>query len=251
MRAVLRAAPLGVLLLAVAGPVRADDEAARKVIDKAIKAHGGAKNLAKFNAVTFTMKGKFYGMSDDGMDFSGEWSLQRPDKIKLEISVDASGMTVKFVQVVNGNKGWTQVMGTTQELDKDAMAEAKENFYAERVKTLAPLTGKGFKLEPLGEAKVGKREAVGVKVSHKGHRDVNLYFDKKTSLLLKAERRAKDPMAGTEFTQADLYDDYKEVEGIQHARKLTILRDDKKFVTGVLSDYKPLEKLDNDVFAKP
>src|SRR5262249_42655075 len=152
---------------------------------------------------------------------------------------------------VNGNKGWTQVMGTTQELDKDAMAEAKENFYAERVKNLAPLTGKGFKLEPLGEAKVGKREAVGVKVSHKGHRDVNLYFDKKTGLLLKAERRAKDPMAGTEFTQADLYDDYKEVEGIQHARKLTILRDDKKFVTGVLSDYKPLEKLDNDVFAKP
>jgi hypothetical protein len=239
------------LLLAVAGPVRADDEAARKVIDKAIKAHGGAKKLAKFKAVTFKMKGKFYVMSEDGTDYTGEWSIQSPDKIKVEISGEAGGATFKFVQVVNGNKGWIQLMDTTQEMDKDALAEAKETFYADRVRNLEALRGKGFKLEPLGEAKVGGREAVGVKVSHKGHRDVNLFFDKKTNLLLKAERRAKDPMAGTEFTQADLYDDYKEVEGIQHARKLTILRDDKKFLTGVLSDLKPLEKLDNDVFAKP
>ena len=99
--------------------------------------------------------------------------------------------------------------------------------------------------------KVGDRPAVGVKVAHKGHRDVNLFFDAKTGLLLKTERPAKDTMTGKEFTQTTLHDDYKEVEGIKHARKVTILRDGKKYVEGMSSDYKPQEKLDASTFAKP
>jgi len=255
MRATLGVACAACLLLFCTVPGRANGEdEARKVIDRAIKAHGGAAKIEKFPAATFKSKGKLYAMNPDGMDYTGEFAVQAPDKFRVDISVDISGMAFKVVNVVNGDKAWAQVMGMTQELDKEAVAEAKESIYAGRVTSLAGLTGKGFKFEPLGEVKVGDRTAVGVRVAHKGHRDINLFFDKKTSLLLKSERRAKDPSpmgGGGEFTQEEIFDDYKEVEGVQQARKLTILRDGKKFLVGETSDFKPQEKLDDSTFAKP
>jgi hypothetical protein len=252
LRKALYVVPLALLLAVGAGRGRADEQPdLRKVIDKAIKAHGGADKLAKFKAATLKLKGKYYGMSEDGVDFTGDAASQSPDKTRMEITIDVMGMEFKFLRVVNGDKGWTHMMGQTTAMDKEALAEAKEELYAAGVKRLAVLRDKGFKLEPLGEVKVGDRAAVGVKVAHKGHRDINLFFDKKTGLLVKSERPAKDPMAGTEFTQTELYDDYKEVDGIKHAGKLTILRDGKKFVDGQSSDFKPQEKLDDSLFAKP
>jgi len=240
------------LLFVCAGQSRADGEAdARKVIDRAIKAHGGADKINNFKAATFKLKGKFYGMSDDGTDYTGEFALQGRDKMRFEINAEAGGMTFKFVQVINGDKGWVQAMGNTQEMDKDALAEAKEGMYAGRVTALAGLADKGFKFAPLGEVKVGDRPAIGVRVSHKGHRDINLFFDKKTNKLLKRERRAKDEMSGQEFTEVELYDGYKEIGGVQHPLKLTVLRDDKKYVVGGSSDYTLQDKLDDSTFAKP
>jgi hypothetical protein len=250
MRRILCVTPL--LLFAAVGPGRADDQAeVRKVIDRAIKAQGGADKLAKFKAVTLKMKGKFYGMSADGVDYTGEFASQEPDKSRMEITVDVMGTEFKFVRVLNGNKGWTQMMGQTTALDKDAVTEAKEEIYAGRVNRLVGLLGKDFKLEPVGEVKVGDRPAIGVKVSHKGHRDINLFFDKKTNLLLKAERPAKDPMSGQEFTQTTLYAGYKETDGIKTAHKVTVLRDGKKYVTGEATEIKAQEKLDDSTFAKP
>ena len=124
--------------------------------------------------------------------------------------------------------------------DLDAKAGAK----------LVDLKDKGFTLAALGDVKVGKRDAVGLRVSHKGHRDINLFFDKKTHLLLKSERRAKDEMGG-EYTAEEFLDDYKEVAGIQHAHKLRILRDGKKFVEGETLEFTPQEKLADSVFDKP
>src|SRR5215468_2351351 len=247
MRGNLCATLAASLLFAGAGLVRADEADARKVIDKAIKAHGGAEKRAKLKASTFKMKGKYYGMSADGLDYTAEQSIQAPDKEHLEVTGEVMGQTFKYVRIINGNKGWTRTMDTTKEMDKEELAEAKEELYAGRVTNLVDLKDKGFTLEPLGEVKVGKRDAVGVRVSHKGHRDVNLFFDKKTHLLLKSERRAK-VMDGGEVTAEEFYDDYKEVGGIQHAHKISILHDGKKFVEGELTDFTPKEKFDDSVF---
>jgi hypothetical protein len=240
------------LLFAGAGRVWADAEAdARKVIDQAIKAHGGTENLAKQKAVTFKLKGKYYGMSDEGVDYKGEWSIQTPDKRRMEIDVEVMGQTFKIVRIVNGNKGWVRMMDTTQEMDKEMLAESKEEMHAGRVTNLAGLKDKGFTFALLGEVKVDKRDAVGIRVSHKGHRDLNLFFDRKTHLLLKSERRVKDTMGGGEFTAEEFFDDYKEVSGIQHAHKIRILRDGKKFVEGETTEFTLKDKIDDSVFDKP
>jgi len=241
------------LTLTMAGTARADKQAdAKAVIDRAIKATGGAAKLAQFKAETFKGKGKFYGMGE-GVDYTGEWAVQHPDKMRVQIDGEAGGMKFTFVRVVNGGKVWAKFGDMTQEVDdKDQIAEAKEAGYVGWVTTLVPLTGKGFQLAPLGEVKVDDKPAVGVRVSHKGHRDINLFFDKDKGLLVKSETTVKDPMAGgKEVTQEALYSDYKEVSGVKRPMKLVVNRDGKKYVTSELTEIELKEKLDASVFDKP
>jgi outer membrane lipoprotein-sorting protein len=240
-----------VVLLGVFGTARADDQAdLRKLIDKGIQAAGGEANLAKFSAMTFKGKGKFYGMGE-GIDYTGEWTVQQPDKLRFQFN---SGGNFTLVRVVNGDKIWMKIADQEASLvdDKDEIAEAKEAAYAGWVATLLPLKGKEFTLASLGEVKVDGKPAVGVRVSHKGHRDVNLFFDKDKGWLVKTETVVKDLMGGGgEVTQETLYSDYKEVNGAQRSMKLVINRNGKQFVEAELSEIQPKEKIDDSVFGKP
>jgi outer membrane lipoprotein-sorting protein len=241
------------LALAAATAARADDKTeTRAVIDKAIQARGGEEKLAKVKAVTFKGKGKFYGMGE-GIDYTGEWTIQPPDKLRFQIDSEANGMKFTFLWVFDGKKGWMKVGDNTMELSEEDIAEAKEDLYAGRVEMLLPLVkDKGFELSPLGEVKVEDQVAVGVRVAHKGHRDINLYFDKKTGLLLKSERTVKDQMmGGKERMQETLHSDYKDVGGVQHAMKAVIKRDGEKYVESEVSDFQTRDQIDDSAFAKP
>jgi hypothetical protein len=127
--------------------VRADDEAdAKALLDKAIKARGGADTLSKFKASTVKMKGKYYGMGD-GIDFTLERSSQFPDRSRVEISGEANGQKFSFTQILQGDKGWNASEGASQELSKDSRRWAnpksairKQSASKSRAKTTATST---------------------------------------------------------------------------------------------------------------
>jgi outer membrane lipoprotein-sorting protein len=253
MQRMFGVAVVAAVVLAGAGAARADDDADLKaVIAKAIKAHGGADNLAKYKAGVLKIKGKFYGMGA-GIDFTGETAFQAPDRFRLEVEVEVMGQNFKSIQVVNGAKGWIALNDQVNPMSKEMLVEVQEQMHAGRLTRLLPLTGKDYKLSPLGEAKVGGRPAVGVRVEHKKYRDISLYFDKEKYLLLKSETRAKDVQGGgdTELTVETLYGDYKKVDGVQVAHKVTVKRDGKLYVESETTEVKMAEKLDDGVFAKP
>ncbi len=242
-----------ILTLAAAGSAFADDQAEMKaLIDRAIKAAGGDANLARFKAETFKAKGKFFGMGE-GIDYTGEWNMQRPDKLRVQLEFSAGGQNFTFIRVFDGTKLWNHFGGMTQEItDKDEIAEARESSYSGWVAQLLPLKGEGFQLAPLGEGKVGDKPVVGVRVSHKGHRDVNLWFDKASGLLVKTETIIKDLMAGgKEVTQEAVLSNFKEINGIQQAMKIVITRDGAKYIDSEVTEFEFKEKLDGSVFAKP
>jgi len=253
MYATLPAAQAALLFVLCGGPAGTDNEAeARKVIQRGIRAHGGADKLGKLQALTFRLKGKCYSLSARGNDYTATWAVQAPAKLRQEVHISASGRKLKVVRVVNGAEGWVQMADTTRAMAREALAERREGLYASHVERLVGLTGAGFTLAPLGEAEVGGKAVVGVRVSQAGHRDVSLFFDRQTGLLLKSQRRAKDPTGGSkEFTQEALFGDYKEVGGVLHAHQVTILRDGKKYADATCSDFQPREKLDDSVFVKP
>lgn len=238
-------------VLAVAVPARADDAAdARAIVEKAVKAHGGQDKLDKLTAHTTKFKGDFHGMGQ-AIPMTGEVVTQGAARQKIDVEVEAGGQKFRFTIVVDGDKGWTRMGDETKELDKDALAEAKEQGHAGWVATLAPLKDKAFTLATTGESKVEKKAALGVKVSSKGHRDVDLYFDKETGLLIKTETRVKDDGSGQEVNEETFYEEYQEVQGTKQAKKFSVKRDGKLYLEVDVTEVTLSEKLDASVFAKP
>ncbi len=239
------------LILGAPVASRADDAADAKaaLVEKAIKAHGGDK-LTKLPATTLKMKGAIHTMGVD-LTFTAEVVSNGPERQKIDIEAEAGGQKIHIVNVLNGNKGWSSIGGQTTELDKDKLAEAKEEAYAGWVATLAPLKDKAFTLATIGEVEIEKKKALGVKVSRKGHRDVDLYFDKETGLLIKTESRVKDDTSGQEVTEESFPSEFKDVQGTKQAMKFTIKRDGKPFLEGEATECELAEKLDDSVFAKP
>jgi len=248
MRVILTVAATAALVFAA--PVRADDKAdLQKIIDKAIKAHGGADKVGQAKASTAKMKGKVYGMVDDGIEFTAELKTQEPDKSRMDISGEFMGAKFEFVHVVNGDKGWKKMMGNTEDMDKDEIEEQKEQRYADRVTRLVGLKEKGLEFATLGDKKIGERAAIGISVSSKGHRPISMYFDKETGMLLATERRVKEN--SQELSQETIYRDYKDVDGVKQPHKLTINREGKKYLEAEITEYKRVDKLDDGTFDKP
>jgi hypothetical protein len=237
-------------LMQVALAARADDSAAvQALVDKAVQAQGGRAKLEKLQAVTGKSKGTFHALGVVAA-FTGEFAFQGPDRSKFDIKAEADGQKFRLVIVLAGRQGWVKLDDNTEEQDKDDLAEAREEAYAEWVATLVPLKAKKFRLAPLGEIAVDGRPALGIKVSSEGHRDVNLFFDREKSLLVKTETRVKDD-DGKEVTEETFFSDYKEVQETKQAMKVVVKRDGQLYLEMEVTDCQLAEHFDDSVFAKP
>jgi hypothetical protein len=236
------------LLLAGSPWARAQDDA-KAIMDKAVKAHGGAEVLGKNKAQQAKSKGRLELFG--GLDFTQESTFQFPTKFKESMHLSVMGNMVDVITVFNGKEGWISAMGQTMPLEGDQMEAVKEAMDTLTLMRLAFLGGKDFDLASLGESKVNDRPANGVKVSRKGKKDVNLYFDKETGLLAKVEHRVKDPMAGQEVNEERFITEYQDLDGMKVAKKASIHRDGKKFMDVEVLEVKFLDKVEDGAFEKP
>jgi hypothetical protein len=242
-RRLILAVALGVVGGA-AQPARADDRArALAVVERAIKAHGGADALSRAQVASRGGKGVFaFGRE---VPFQTEVTLNLPHQTRL--SIEANGQQLLFV--LNGDKGWHTAGGLTVELTKQRVAELQEEAYVWWLETLVPLRGDGFDLAPLPDVKVNDRPAAALKVSSKGHADVTLFFDKESGLLVKAYHRALD--AGAPVDKEYLLSDPKDVGGAKLASKEAMYIKGVKMTEVTYTSYKFLPKPDEAAFARP
>jgi hypothetical protein len=98
---------------------------------------------------------------------------------------------------------------------------------------------------------VNGKPAQGVKVSAKDFRDVELYFDQATGLIVKTSRQVLDTQTMKEVTQETYLSEFKESGGLKHATKAVIHREGKKFLEVEVTEYKLLDSVDDSEFAKP
>jgi hypothetical protein len=249
MRTLLPVLAAGLFLVLPAG-ARAQDSP-EGLVEKAIKAHGGADKLAKLGAVRLKAKGTAELMGQT-VPFTGETTSRFPDKMRSEIQFVVGDQKPTLVQVLNGDKAWMSGAGQTQELQGPLLDDMKETIYRNWVESLVPLVkDRSFKLEGLGETKVDGRPAEGIKVSSKGHRDVKLYFDKATGLLVKSEHRGFDPTTMQDADLDSVYSDFKDFDGLKQPQKTVSHRDGKKSVAYKIVELTFPDKLDDARFAKP
>jgi hypothetical protein len=243
---------LALLLGLVAGPRAAEDEV-KSILTRAIKAHGGEELLTKYKAGQSKAKGKLKLPGLGEVEIIQEVSFMLPDKFKETIEFEVANQKVNVVTLANGDKFSIEANGKSFEITdgiKKALEDARQMMKAARLVPL--LKDKTYELSPLGEVKVEGKPAVGIRVSAKGLKDFNLFFDKETGLLAKLEFRGEDPMTGKERNEERIILEYlpKNKEGIPLPRKILVKHDGETFLEAETTEAKLLEKLDDSEFQK-
>ncbi len=236
------------LVLAGAGWASAQDEA-KAILDKAVKAHGGAEKLNSVKAQTSKAKGKLEILG--GLEFTQESAIQHPDKLREVVHLTVNGMNIDVTTVYNGKEGWINTMGQTMPMEGAILEAVKDSIDTMALSRLAFAGSKDLRLTLLGESKVNDKPVVGVKISREGHKDVNMYFDKGTGLMAKLEHRVKDAQSGQEVAEERIILEYQDVDGMKVAKKVSVNRDEKKYMEADVQEVKLSDKLDSSLFEKP
>jgi hypothetical protein len=248
MRKLTLSAVSAVLLFGWVGAVRAE-ETAQDIVLRAVKAHGGEERLSRVRADKVKVKGTFF-VADKETPFTGETTVQLPNQFRnlMQLTGDHK---VTLLQILNGEKVYVTIDGQPQKVEPTAVAEMRETMQVDRVVRLVPLlTDKAYTLEALGESKIGDDAVLGVKASRKGAKDVVLYFNKDSALLVKTEHSTDDG-SGKVVLQEEYYSDFRDVEGYKRPLKIIAYRGGKKIMEAELVEVKYLDKVDESEFAKP
>jgi hypothetical protein len=236
---------LGVLLSAVQ-PGRADDP--REVLDRAIKAHGGADALVRTQVMARKVTGVMSLLGKE-LPFTIEAIQQLPGQLRLSSEMTVNNQKIAALRVLNGDKGWQVSGGAVAEMGKEELHDFQEEAYTLWVGTLVPLKDKAFTLAPGPDAPVRGQPAVGVRVTRRGHGEVRLYFDKTSGLLVKVERRAKEGLLDVD--KEYIFFDHKSTDGVVLPAKYTEVINSKKVVEVTSTVHRMLNRVEEGTFGKP
>jgi hypothetical protein len=237
------------LFLQPAGRSQTDDEA-RTIIGKAIKAMGLDKEPADSKGYRTKAKGtvEVNGMS---LPFSQTTTIRLPDQFKDAMELDVNNMKLLVNTVFDGKKGWVEVSGQIINLDDKVTAELKDIGRLIKIGRLKVLLDKKYELAVIGEVKVDEKPAVGIRVSSKGTKDITLFFEKSTSLLVKVDRQAIDAMSGQEVQEERIIHSYQDKDRGKMPHMISVLRDGKKYVDAEVLELTPLDDVDPSEFDMP
>ena len=244
-------APVCALILLCAGNAFAEDKP-RDIIERAITAHGGQEKLAKITCDKVKAHGVMH-VGDDDVPFTTETYVQLPAQFKSTVVATQNDRKRTIVQILNGGKTSVTVDGQPIKVTVASDLEMRENMHLERAVRLVPLLAdKAFELAHLEDTKVNDQPVFAVKVSMKGHKDLRMYFDQATNLLVKTEHKLEEPKEGKEFTQEEYYGDFKDLGGgFKRPTRITVYRDGKKIMEAKLTDVKYLDRIPQAEFTKP
>jgi hypothetical protein len=242
---------LGLTLAALTAVPALGQDTAEAVVKKAIDAHGGADALTKYKAGSATVKGEMVVFGMD-LTFTGDMVYSLPDKYKMTINADVAGQKLAIVQIANGAKYKQTINNMAVPLKDSERDELLQSAKLQEVSQLTPLLDAAkYTIKAEKDADVDGKAAAVVLVTAKGFKDTRLFFDKKTGMLVKTERKGLAPSMGEpeEVTEETFMSDYKKVEGVQQPMKMVVHHNGKKFMSMTMSDSKLMEKADEKLFA--
>lgn len=238
-------AVLAVVAVAVAQP---PGPAPGDVIRKAIDAHGGLAVLKKHPAGTSKFAGKIMAQ-DTPLAFTGAIAFAVPGRAKLEMTIEGFGQKTTFVQIVNGDKVTQLEAGKASKLTPAIEAEVKDLAVTQELSLLYPLLDAGkYTLTAEPPVAVDGQPASGVLVRAKGAKDARLYFDQKTGLLTALRRDGLNPER-KKVDELTVFSDYRPANGMMVPMRSRVTHDGKPFMDLSVTEYRPLETIDEKTFA--
>jgi hypothetical protein len=234
-----------------AAPAQAADEKAVALVKEAIKAHGGEELLKKYKAGVMKVKGE---MNVQGIDaeFDGTISYMLPDAFKLKLNMAIMGQKITFEQIAKGEKQKMLLNGMDFPIPDEAKDSIKSTVAEMEMNQLWPLLDdKKYEIKIGKSVDVNGDEADGIIVNAKdeksGVKDVEMYFDKKTKLLVKTRKKDKEE-GGKEVIEETFLTDYKEVQGIKTNMKSVVKHDGKPYAKFETESVTYKEKIEDSEF---
>jgi outer membrane lipoprotein-sorting protein len=247
----MRTAVLGLAAVAaLSGGVRAADGEAVAVIEKAIKAHGGAEKLRKFTGATVKMKGELEVLGTP-TEVTGELAYAIPGKLRLALDLEVMGQKVALVQTVNGEKTRQTVNGNAVPLPDEAAAELRRAAVMPEVSHLVYLLdAEKYTLKADGTDEVNGKKAAVVVVSgpRTDGRDRRLWFDAESGLLVKIKRTTVGPSGTGTVEEERVMSEFKEFDGIKMATKVVATHDGKEYLKAETTEVEFADKPDEAKF---
>jgi hypothetical protein len=231
--------------LLMVGVGAADDAAeARKVVDRAVEAAGGAKKLAGLTGGVWKTVGMFQGRPSRA-DFRG----LLPGKFRIDSTRMADGKKVVHSRIVDGEKGWVVEGSSVKAMTTEEIARVKQTFYHKQTATtLVPLTDKEVRLSLAGKAVQNGRPATRVKVVRPGQPDLLLTFDAETHLLVRSEMTAKGPRSGKSQKVELEFSGHKEFDGVKMPAHTKTYHDGQLFLESEIVEFRQVKSLPAKTF---
>jgi|GEM_PF-3323379 len=223
------------------------EEKPSEVLDAAIKAAGGAEALGKVKAMKREYSGKIAVMGAD-VEFTAAAIDAFPGKSRATIDLSVGGTAIKVLQVLNGDKVKMSVSvgGTDMSppIDDNTKEELRQSTLLEEIFLLVSLRdAKRFEVQVIDGVKVDGKETVGLLIAPKSAKGVKVYFDKKSMLMVRMERRGLSSES-KQIDQVYTMSNYKKFDGIERPTRLKVTHDGKDYLDATVKSYEHLEKVD-------
>lgn len=220
----------------------------RAIVEKAIEAHGGAAVLDKFVAGRAKSKGTIVLQNMD-FPFTSSRVYQTPGRMRTTFELVAANLGRPVTCIINGDRVASFAGGMAQEMPRSQVDELKTAVYVQNLVRLTPLLKDAkYRLAAAGEKSIDGQSAVGIAVTSDGHKEVRLFFDKQTGLLIALERLGHNAQ-GRAVDQSEFYSGYREASGLKYPTKTLVKQGGKKYLESEITEFKPLEKVDLKEFS--
>lgn len=215
------------------------------LIADAIEATGGREQLLSYSAITWQERGAYLG-GPTQIDYIGEYAVQFPNRYRMRVKG-------AFTIVVDDTQGWINNSGAISPLPELQMREYREANHAIWAMQLHPLLDDAsFSLRRIWEHESVDDQLLGVRVSHSGYRDLDLYFDPDLFLLIKSIRKGIAPeYSEDEVTMETTYCGHSRVEGILLPNHMTVHYDGRKILESNTGNYQLHTEIDAKLFQRP
>lgn len=223
------------------------------LVQKSIEAHGGAAALNKAKTARMTAKGTMT-LGTEKIDYSATSVHALPDKYRLETVGERARLKFVTTQTLNGKK--TKIRATLAGSDQPIPEKAKEDTIqaalVQEATLLTPLLeGKKYTLKADKDVEIDGQPAAVLVVTGNGLKELKLFFDKKSNLLVKMQRKGLAPgVAGAvEVDEETFLSDFKKFDATLLPTKIKVTHDKKEFLTMSVTEWKFLDKIDASEFS--
>lgn len=232
--------------------LHAQNPEAKAIIDRAIKAVGGAEKIASFPAGKVKASGKFF-MGPQTVEFKQESSHQLPDMIRERSEFTQDGKKVIVEMLYDGSIPVILMDGKPVEANKLAAYKKSmsQSVHLMNVSRFITLSDPKYKLSVLEERQIEGKNCQGVKVDADGQEPIKIYFDKATGLPVSMELNKFDPNKETSVLEERRLVEFMDVNGIKVAKKAKLLQNGNVQVELTVNEVEYVKSLDKTIFKKP